>query len=355
MKFFNLDLHISVIADIKRIFTDLGHSVDNWSISGHAHLMGSPTDQVDIVNQHTWRQLNLKMIEEFYKRYESDLKHYDGFVVTHTPCFAMLYEKFNKPIITVASTRYEDPFSNDMVKWTKFNRYLQRQIDKNLVIPVANNKYDKKYTRLFTQRDWQHIPSLCEYTEAQYTGAINQFLYSSKFKPQIRIENLIEKERALPQGYSWQQLADYKGIVHIPYNISTMSIFEQYTANIPLFFPSWELLYELRKKYGNQGVLSETSWNQIHRLSSSSILFPGMEDPNNFNNTADMMEWARLSDFYDEDNMPYIQYFNSFEHLDELLKTADLKLISENMKTHNKKRKDKIYGSWNEILSRIEQ
>tara|TARA_B100000686_G_C16748360_1_gene950909 strand:+ start:734 stop:1801 length:1068 start_codon:yes stop_codon:yes gene_type:complete len=355
MKFFNLDLHISVIADIKHIFRALGHSVENWSISGHAHLMGRPTDQVKVVNQHTWRQLDSDMIEAFYNCYKSDLEEYDGFIVTHTPCFALLYEKFNKPIITVASTRYEDPFSNDMIKWSKFNRYLQQQIDKELIIPVANNKYDKKYTELFTQRDWQHIPSLCEYTDAQYTGTGDHFLYSSKFKPQIRIANLIDKEQALSQGYTWQQLADYKGIVHIPYNVSTMSIFEQYTANIPLFFPSWGLLYELREKYTHHGVLSETSWNQIHRLSSNSVLFPGIKDPNNFNNNADMMDWARLSDFYDEDNMPYIQYFDSFEHLGKLLQTVDLNAISKNMKEHNKKRKEKVYESWKEILSRIEQ
>lgn len=355
MRFFNLDLHISVIADIKHIFTSFGHTVDNWSISGHAHLMGRPTDSVEIVNQHTWRQLNSDMIEEFYKRYEPVLRDYDGFIVTHTPCFSLLYEKFDKPIITVASTRYEDPFSSDMVNWSKFNHYLQQQIDKNIIIPVSNNKYDAKYTQLFTQRNWKHIPSLCEYTNAQYSGRVNKFLYSSKFKPDISIENLIEKEHAFPKGYSWQQMADYQGIVHIPYNISTMSIFEQYTANIPLFFPSWEFLYDLHEKYGNQGVLSETSWNQVHGLSSNSSLFPMMKDPNNFKNTDDVMDWARLSDFYDEENMPYIQYFHSFEHLDELLKTSDLKKISEDMRAHNKKRKEKVYESWGEILSRIEQ
>ena len=33
MKFFNLDLHIAVISDIKRIFEDLGHQVDDWTLS----------------------------------------------------------------------------------------------------------------------------------------------------------------------------------------------------------------------------------------------------------------------------------------------------------------------------------
>ena len=74
MKFFNLDLHISVIADIKKIFNDLGHQVDNWSISGHSHIMGRPIDKVDIINQHTWRNIDQKLVDQFYHRYKDVLE-----------------------------------------------------------------------------------------------------------------------------------------------------------------------------------------------------------------------------------------------------------------------------------------
>ena len=354
MKFFNLDLHISVIADVKNIFEDFGHSVDNWSISGHAHIMGYDVADVEVVNQNSWRHIDEKMADEFYKRYEPTLRSYDGFIVTHTPCFSLLYEKFNKPIIVIASTRYEDPFSADVKRWTKFNDYLRCQIDEEKVIPITNNKYDKEYTELYTGRKWQHIPSLCEYTGASYTGQNNQYLYSSKLKSIPQIPGLIDKEKALPRGYSWQQMADYKGIVHIPYNISTMSIFEQYTANIPLFFPSWKFLYTLREKFSSQGVLSEASWNQVHNLDSHSVIFPGLNDPNNFRNTVEIMNWARQADFYDEEKMPYIQYFNSFEHLKELLQTTNVNKVSSDMKEHNKKRKKVVYEAWAKVLENLE-
>jgi hypothetical protein len=353
MKFFNLDLHISVIADVKNIFEELGHTVDNWSISGHAHIMGRPTDNVEVVNQNTWRTIDEKMVDEFYERYKTELQDYDGFIVTHTPCFSLLYEKFNKPIIVIASTRYEDPFSASAPRWNRFNDYLRRQIDNKIVIPIANNKYDERYTQLYTDREWEHIPSLCEYTSASYTGHHGQYLYSSKFKSIPPIPGLIEKSRALPRGYGWQQLADYKGVVHIPYNISTMSIFEQYTANIPLFFPSWKFLYTLRETFAANGVLSETSWNQVHRLLPRSTIFPGLDDPNNFTNTVGMMNWARLADFYDEENMPHIQYFDSFEHLEELLQTVDTVKISKAMREYNHKRKKRIYDAWTRILERL--
>ena len=47
MKFFNLDLHVSVIQDIKQILEPLGHTVDNWSISGHSWVFGKEADKVD--------------------------------------------------------------------------------------------------------------------------------------------------------------------------------------------------------------------------------------------------------------------------------------------------------------------
>ena len=124
MKFFNLDLHISVIADIKNIFLDLGHEVDNWTLSGHSWVFGKERDTVEHVNEKTWRNITPDMCDKFYNTYKHQLDQYDGFIVTHTPCFSMLYEKFDKPIITVASTRYEDPFSNKMVEWIKFNSCL---------------------------------------------------------------------------------------------------------------------------------------------------------------------------------------------------------------------------------------
>jgi hypothetical protein len=330
----------------------LGHEVEDWSISGHAWLMNKEPKQIKYINQNTWRNINDSLADQFYDHYKDQLSGYDGFIVTHTPCFSLLYKKFNKPIIVVASTRYEDPFSNNMVEWAKFNRYLQEGIDSGQIIPISNNKYDSKYTELFTERSWEVIPSLCEYTNAKYTGKENLFLYSSKFKPVLPTPKLVFKEKALKTGYSWQELANYRGMVHIPYNASTMSIFEQYTANIPLFFPNYEFLQGLRSKYHDHGVLSELSWNQVHKYSPNSSIFVGMDDPNNYRNNETMMRWASLADFYDQENMPHIQYFNSFEHLSRLLDIIDTKEVSANMAIHNVKRREQIYNKWNSIVEK---
>ena len=118
MKLFNLDLHVAVIGDVKDIFNTLyGNRIKivSWSISGHKHLFGLGPDHVDIVNEKTWMNIDEEMIEQFHVRWGWYMVQFDGFIVTHSPVFAMLYEKYNKPIIVVNSCRYDMPYC-----WTKY-------------------------------------------------------------------------------------------------------------------------------------------------------------------------------------------------------------------------------------------
>ena len=327
MKFFNLDLHVSIIEDVKNIFQEIGHVVEGWSISGHTWVFGKNRDHVDIVNENTWQGLDQEMCDAFYNRYKNELSDYDGFIVTHTPCFALLYKKFNKPIITVASTRYESPFSGDNEKWDWLNQELVSMIDSGQLIPVANNKYDKFYCEHYTNREWDHIPSLCDYTEAFYNPVKSSCILSSKVGYSIgqcmHIKSL--------GRYSWDQLYSYKAIVHIPYNASIMSIFEQYTANVPLLFPTIEFGKSLN------GYLSELFFNPSGDVPSS------MSDD----------RAIRLSDFYDKEWMPHINLYNSLDELHELIETIDFNNVSNSMKAFNETRKRNVIGLWEEVLCRI--
>lgn len=360
MKFFNIDLHVSVIADIRRIFNDLGHEVDDWTLSGHSWIFGRERDKVDIINHTNWKFLDKEMCDAFYERYKNELSHYDGFICTYAPSFCLLYEKFNKPIITVAPIRYEAPFWDSEEKWTWLNEYLQEGIDKNLIIPIANNKFDKKYCEMYTGREWKHIPSLCEYTEASYNPGHDTFIYSSTLPLRaLGYDNLLKtKEEVLPPRYGWKDLTEFKGIIHIPYCPSTMSIFENYTSSMPMFFPSYEFMLKLRKSFGRYGVLNQLSWREVNRLPPGSIVSYNNEnstisDINNYGDIEDEKEWIKLSDFYDPEWMPYIQYFNSFHELSDMVRKVDTKYISQSMLDFNKSRKEKVYDLWKETLESV--
>ena len=361
MKFFNIDLHISVIADVRKIFNDLGHEVDDWTLSGHSWVFGREQDKVDIINHTNWKSLDKEMCDAFYERYKDELSHYDGFICTYAPSFCLLYEKFNKPIITIVPVRYETPFSNDKDKWNWYNNFLRKGIDDGLVIPIVNNKFDKQYCEMYTNREWRYIPSLCEYTNAPYEPKCASVIYSSLLPVGAlgHDELIIPKHEALPQGYDWKDLSQFKGIIHIPYHNSTMSIFENYTSNIPLFFPSYAFMLKLRSEYGKHGVLNQVTWREINNLEPGSIIeFDSKDntitDINDYGTISNEEGWIKLCDFYDQEWMPHLQYFNSFDELKDLIRTVDTKQISKNMSDFNKIRKEKIYDSWRAVLKNIE-
>ena len=163
----------------------------------------------------------------------------------------------------------------------------------------------------------------------------------------ISCQNLIQNDQ-LPSPHSWQELYAFKGIVHFPYNISTMSVFEQYSANVPLFLPSKNFLRTLRAIYPDD-ILSQLSFFQIFHLNPPTT----PEDLNNIQDRKSLNCWIDSADFYDVENMPYIQYFDSFDHLEELLLTTDCNAISQKMREHNEKRKQIVVEKWQKILSQI--
>jgi hypothetical protein len=70
MKFFNIDLHVSVIEDLKHIFKELNHSVESISLSDHRFVFNLPKKDLDVVNKGNWRSINSEMCDNFYNRYK---------------------------------------------------------------------------------------------------------------------------------------------------------------------------------------------------------------------------------------------------------------------------------------------
>ncbi len=357
LKFFNLDLHISVIADVKNIFEELGHEVTNWSLSGHTWVFGRDRDPVEIINENTWTDLSDERCCLFYERYKDFLEQFDGFIVTHNASFALLYAKLNKPIIIVNSTRYENPFTRSQIQWDSLNKYLRQGVEKNKIFIVSNNKGDQNYLKRYSGIDSEWIPSLCLYTKGQYTGKNDKFyvhaLWDSKkfndwFETFYYKTNLFT---SLPWGYRWQDLYDLKGVVHFPYQISTMSLFEQYSACVPIFFPTKEFLFELHEKYP-ETILAHLSFLRVPDLENNPR---PEEDLNNFLNPKIVKEWIEWADYYDTKAMPHIQYFSSFEHLESLLRTVDTKSVSQKMKRFTEKRKRMVFKKWRKILEKVEE
>lgn len=292
-RLFNLDLHISVIKDIQDVCNRLyGDSVEitNWSISGHNWVFGAPTAETKWITPQTWKHIDINMIQRFQEEYDDYLKSFDGFIVTHTPVFAMLYEKYNKPILIVNTCRFDQPFcwkKNDPM-YTLFTESLRRMVANKQAMIVSNNRGDMDYLFNKTAIQSQLIPSLCLYTKSRYTPTTNDYIVYGTFQKYPYADNLRPRPDS---GYTWSDLFNYKGIIHEPYEMSTMSIFEQYWAGIPLFFPSKQFYKDciLENKMGLQS--NYETWGEPY-------------------SPEEIDWWLERADFY---NMPYIQYYDSFE------------------------------------------
>ena len=65
MKFFNIDLHVSVIRDLRLIFESLGHTVDTLSLSGHNWVFGNEKiKRPDILNESNWFDLSEEVTKQ---------------------------------------------------------------------------------------------------------------------------------------------------------------------------------------------------------------------------------------------------------------------------------------------------
>lgn len=354
MKFYNIDLHISIIADIKKIFSELNHEVHDISLSDHTWVFNRPKDSIPMLDYGKWKNLTPKQLsDDFYKNYKEDLNDYDAFIVTYPPSFSLLYKHFNKPIIICNPIRYEHPFSFRKDDWKYFNDFLRDGVDNKQIHLVANNLFDKKYMEEFIERDVTFIPSICDYYNKYYDPKEPYFIYYSKGKIEKITSGLIKHKDELFKSHRHEDLIRYNGIIHFPYQVSYMSIFEQYTSNIPLFVPEKDFLIDLYKN-NTPGILREMSWFGYYgKESKSSITYKGNFDPNDYKNFESVYHWIQYSDFYDENWMPHIIKFNSIKDLENKIETSDLSLISKKMYDFNKLRKEKIYSLWDNLLKNI--
>lgn len=347
-KYFNLTLHISVIADVKDIVQRLNIPIEivEWNLSAHTRVFNKHPTNVEIINQETWKILDKNIIKQFQLKYDEFLSQFDGFIVAHPISFCQLYEKYNKPIIIVNTVRYEIPYcwNHNLTMVKELHLCLQRLNHKKLLHIVSNNKADQRYFKKMTGLDSVLIPSLCLYTNMKHNGNDDRFIvYNSKINNTIpNHSKIVYKNDILKPGYKWNELTKFKGIIHIPYEISTMSIYEQYSANIPLIFPSKQFLKNLLK---NKRILFYGPYfkNNYPVQFTPFIKFPDWID-----------FWVDRADYYDDENMKYITYYNSFEEIIDIIEKTDFHDISNKMRRWNQIRNNRALHNWNDVYQNIE-
>lgn len=316
---FNLDCHISVIADLRRGLQDYpGVNMVSWNLSGHnfvfRRLMGF-SDPVMGVNRNTWMKLSQESLNRFDKTYRRFLRQFDGFIVTYPPAFIEIFRDYRKPILLVVATRYEFPFTASPGRWRALTQTLKSLRSEGLLTIVANNLGDSDYLASFGIEDVPVVPSLCDYVPHPNSIAPRKCLVFAK---SLELETFVEdaigppwvsRTKALGTRYEWGDVSSCHAIVYIPYNASTMTLFELASLGVPVLVPSPAFLKKLAGE--RPGVMSELTFLELRgvRLESDS----GSRDSIKWGTSAHLDWWMERADFYDAHLMPNVFQFESFE------------------------------------------
>ena len=349
---FNLDLHIAVIADVRRQLDRRRLSLVDWTVSGHSRLAGRPRDPVAIVNERTFHSFGPRLATRFQRVYGSYLRTFRGFVATYPPGFSLLYAGLGKPTLAVAATRYEWPCTHFAPHWDWLDAGLRAGVEDGWLTLAANNRADADYLRHYTGLEAVHIPSACTYTGLTYTGRTRAAVICTNGERLAADVVRTLKHDAVPlrsglgARYSQADLYDHEALVFIPYNVSIMALFEHYTACAPVYVPDRAFLTRLMAEYP-EDVLSSISFCQV--TGQPPARRPDGLDLNDVRDPQVVDWYLDRADFYDPEWMRHVRQFESWTHLDHLLATDDPHEISAAMAEERPERLRRIDALWDEL------
>lgn len=318
---FNLDLHISVIADLKFGLKKHNAHLVNWSISSanrHTRKILKVQDPVKVINGESWTNLDDDLIDEFASYYRSFLTQFDGFITCYPPSFSALFRDFKKPSLVMSATRYEAPYTSQPSSWETLNNYLVSEHASGRMILAGNNLGDCDYMEHYLRIKPSYVPSVCEYTNFRFTGEGSANLVLSR---DVRLSDHIRKitngkwlpfRDVLGSSYKWKDFRSINEVFVVPYNISTMTLFEMATAGIPVAIPSRSFMHELLQEYS--GILSELSFLQVNQMK---VELNHINSPNDFTSAGFYDWWLNRSDFYNVSLMPNVRLVDSFTDLNQ--------------------------------------
>ena len=371
LKLFGMDHHHAVLWDIKKILRPLGIQLDfYWLCDGRPPVNESIPSQVPgFSNSLDIYKASLHQpLSEPTRRFITENK-YDGILTSHSLVTSFRLQELGLPMIHVNSTRFGNEWINDNKKHDVLVKVIQGLLNQDRLHIVHNNKGDLEYFHQYfpTVSPNQEVvaPSLCEgilRLRQQAPAPPKLLIWDTRFvllqndkspfmkefftKAKETMGDAIESQAVLfaqnktflPEGY----LSQFTAVVHIPYNISTMSITEQVRANIPIWVPSKRLLAQL---WADEKEPNELSWT---------VFSPGSEinasTMDNVRDPAVIERWLETADFYNREEYPLCLTFDSIEEFLAKALTTDYDSLMQKAEESQQHRREHIIFTWEQAI-----
>lgn len=393
------DFHTGPIADVKDLLVrhpSLNANVVDLSLSQACKHAGTCADESKLKvlrngdtahSMYFSRQTRLEFFDAYRKndgKSEHLISQADAVICSHPTGMCELYMPFNTSIILWATTRFEQGREHDPDRLRGLIKNVRAIAAQPWNAVMANNWYDVHYINYFTGVMPTYVPSLCAYIDASYTWSapVGKAVWGYRsswatmepsrtivvfgYRPANQIGGWLHEflkplnDLSSGQGldfefgnvhdvykrrYEYSELAAHPAVMHMPYQVSVMSFYEQYRMGIPIIVPSLDLL---TRWHMDMLMVSERCW----KLRKGSIVDRHPEskqkyDPNDDKSYAAVSHWLQYSDYY---IFPHVILFDSWDDLLMKLKEADLVALSAKMKEYSRRLEEMIVDRWDAVL-----
>lgn len=333
------DFHISPIATMKRLFPR-ARFIDK-SLSGHCRMTNTCATDLKVLNKNNGISPLPATRRAFVEAYKDDpeFAKVDIVMCFHPSAMCELFMPLGKRLFVIATTRYEMG-RHTRQQWFTWNENLKKIAATPGNVIGANNLYDARYIEYFTGLKPVVLPSFAP-VQSAYRPHDKSVLVAEMHSPSANLlmgllaaasPRIVALRKKYPK-YTNEQLCSNTAILHLPYQLSVMSLFEQYGMGIPILVPTVNFLWELHDKYD---IVTERTWERVRtgtRPTGSVVAGTNASgpDPNDDTNEHAFVHWAAYSDYY---QWPHIVQFGSFAALGEIIETTDWKETSFNMRKY---------------------
>lgn len=376
LKLFGLDHHHAVLWDAKQILRPLGVTLNFvWLCDGRPQVNEALACQIpgflnslDIYKPNA----SAKLSEETKEFLAED--QYDAVITSHSLVTCHRLKELDLPMIHINSTRFGNEWIQTKDKHNALVDSIQKLLQEKRLRIVHNNQGDEHYFHQYfpsvspSQELW--IPSLCEsfvrlrikaptptkillwdtrqlLIQKDKSPFMKQLFLKLKERYRDAVDSqallLAQAQSYLPEGY----LDNYTAVVHIPYNISTMSMFQQVRANIPIWVPSKRLLKQLWIDPKEPNELSWCNFVPGSEASASTMDNVLREDV--------IDRWIEYADFYKPDVLPLVFHFDSIEELVEKVMTTDYQSAMEKAESKQQQHRENIIFAWEQVLQGLNE
>ncbi len=286
------------------------HITNHYGTRKNIENVCNNIDDCSIVNigWNYFYYINSIEADSIYKKYEDIIKDFDFLFFTDTSMYARPFlqnlDKHNCKIIVYVTNRFDWGIWQSKNDREYYNLYSKTSRNSRVFF-CSDNRYDQYYTSIYGVRFFYDdiIRLTPERSDIVTIPCRNRFFIYNRgtnidsyrqFIDELNIQYDIFGE-----GYGKykdkEELTEYIGMIHLPYQTNVQSFLENISYNIIYFIPSKKFFKELVKN----------DWYYWEEKKKKGLLDKSIE----------------LSEWYQKENEVAIEYFNSWKDLSDKIKS----------------------------------